>query len=132
MNFRTRVAAVAVFAALAGSAAADDGYMGGRTLPGRVTGSYVRAAAGVFVDTRIATGRRDQPLWVDVAAQTDSGARMDLLAEVPTGTSIQPGALVETRVAHTAKSKTAVLEEFNKVVEIAAPQSEPVFAQHLR
>lgn len=124
-----------VLAACGGHAvAADDGYLGGRTLQGRVTATYVRAANAVFIDTRIAPGLRDRPAWLDVAARTDSGVRMDVLAEAPPGVRIAPGTRVETRIAHSPKTKMAVMQETNKIVEIleiveaVASTTEPVLA----
>lgn len=107
---------------------ADDAYLGGRTVQGHVTGSYVRAAANVFVDTRIAGSLRDRPAWADIAARTQAGTRLDVLAETPAGASVAPGTRVETRIAHSPKSKLAVLQESNRIVEIMPAAIEPAMA----
>lgn len=96
--------------AVAPAAHAQDADAAGQTVPARVTGIYVRAASGVYVEARVALGpRHELSVDVDLAAGDKTVAALS-------GAAPRVGQTVLVRIAHRSQPKLFPVAEQTAVV----------------
>lgn len=114
------ICAAAVLAS--GVCSARDPFPGGSLIAGRVQGSYIRAAPGIFIESGIAQRSMQGQKWVDVAPR-DGGT--GVMAQVREDMNAERGVEVEIRVAHQNRPVIAPVGERTQVVTVNPAADEP-------
>jgi hypothetical protein len=100
---------------------ATDHYVGGTSPIGKVQGVYVEAYQGVFLDRQLVPDTSGKQLWVYVTfdAPLEDGRKF-ATAMLEQDTGIEPGDLVQLRLAHDGELRSDAVPEHNRVTALIA------------
>ena len=113
--------AVLLAAAALWQGGATDQQLGGTTPVGKVEQVYIEAYPGLFVDRTLASAPSDQPQWVSLSfAPPLNDARRGVIAMLEKGSGVQPGDLVQVRLAGNAAFGAGPEPEYNRVTALVA------------
>ena len=100
---------------------ATDLQLGSTAAVGKVEQVYIEAYPGLFVDRALASARGDQPQWVSLSfAPPLNDARRGVIAMLEKGSGVEPGDLVQVRLAGNAAFGAGPAPEYNRVTALVA------------
>lgn len=114
-----KLTAVLVFIAALLPGCASQDYAGGSIQVGKVAGVYVEEYTGVYIPRQLAAKNTDKPVWVHVTfAHPLRDGRQSVTALVPPHLTVEPGDMVELRLAGESLEVQQVVPEHNQVTAL--------------
>jgi hypothetical protein len=121
-----RFAALLAFAATLLFGCASRDHTGDTIQVGKVVGVYVEEYTGVYIPRQPDASSTDKPLWVQVVfADPLSDGRRAVTAMVPPGIDVEPGDMVQLRLAGDSMQVDHLVPEHNRVIALIGKDKAP-------